>query len=320
MAAANLALHQHPVMSAIRDRICRELSTVADRLKSTITQPPFSQILQNLDKLLEGAARLLESGEIDPSITIRTSPVQGAVPVRAARVRIGFYPVAANPFHWGHLLIGLAALVRYRLSSVVYIISGEDPRKPSLISPERRHSTGRKILSLFAPLFSYSDVALGDNLDGEANLFKILSLNPRQKTDAFYIAGSDHYHRINPLTGELDTIQRLEDNIRAKRFGYDDSMHRVAAVFVKRDPIPCLVPTSLDVSFIPELPFAASSTMIRNAFLGREPADTLALLPHIAFALAGAFRSPARQSMSGDNAAGIPQSAAPAQSTVTRVA
>jgi hypothetical protein len=281
----------NPVTEAIRDRLYCELTTMAEVLNSPITRPPFSQILLSLDTLLDEAADLLNAGEIDPFTAIRTSPEQQAQKFTDARLRIGFYPISANPFHWGHLLIGLSALTRLRLDSVVYIISGDDPRKPSLVSPESRHRLGKKILSLFAPLFRYSAIALGNNLDGETNIFNILALNPQQKIDAFYIVGSDHYHRVNPGTGDPDTIQKLEDNMRNRLSGVDGTRHCVSALFIKRGNIPCRVATSLAVSFIPALPFNASSTMIRNAFLGREPLDTLALLPYTAFKSAGAFQS-----------------------------
>jgi hypothetical protein len=79
-----------------------------------------------------------------------------------------------------------------------------------LIRADIRHRKAQNVLGLFTPLFAYSPIALDNSLDGEANVFRILQLNPRQRVDAFYIAGTDHYYRYNPETGKPDTIQKLE--------------------------------------------------------------------------------------------------------------
>ena len=295
----NPVSHQYynPVVDAIRDRVYLELSTMVKVLNSAATRSPFTDIFSTLNELLDDAAFLLNTGAINPFINIRTSPDQAQPPVTDSTLRIGVYPVAANPLHWAHLLIGLSALTMFNLDTVIYIIAGNDPRKPALITPQIRHRMGKKVVALFAPFFKYSPIALDNDLDGETNIFKILALNPQQKIDAHYIVGSDHYQRINPATGALDTIQKLEDNIKYKLYGFDEMLHRISAIFIKRGAIKQSVSTFLDVSFIPEMPFAASSTIIRDAFQGRQPVDLLGLLPYTAFRFADCFQ-PCRQLLS----------------------
>jgi nicotinic acid mononucleotide adenylyltransferase len=231
----------------------------------------------------------LNRGLIDPYVAVRSAPHHPAKPAVSRTLRIGIYPVAANPFHWAHLLIGLSALVRFRLDKIIYVISGSDPRKPALAAAKIRHLIGEEVIKIFAPFFGYSSIALENNCDGERNLFKIVSLNPDQSIDFFYIVGADHYHRINPKTGEADTLQKLESMIADDNYFFNPALHSISAIFIERGTRDCAVETDIPVAFIPGMPFAASSTMIREAFNGTQPVHTLALLPYTAFAYADAF-------------------------------
>jgi hypothetical protein len=149
-------------------------------------------------------------------------------------VRLGIFPISANPFHWAHLLAGLFAMERYGLDQVRYIIAGSDPRKPDLAPEEARHAMARAVLALFSPLLTYSPIARGTDSCGEENLFRLLSEHPDRAIHAFYIAGCDHYHRIRPETGNPDTIARLEDGITRRAHGYDPGRHSVSVVFLER--------------------------------------------------------------------------------------
>ncbi len=146
------------------------------------------------------------------------------------------------------MLAGLSALVRFRLDKVVYLISGSDPRKPSMISAEIRHFMGKEVLKMFAPLFGYSSSAMGSNDDGETNMFKMLALNPEQRIDAFYIVGADHYHRINPKTGGADTIQKIEEHLARNTGNFNDAFHSVSIIFIERGARSHSVETDLPVS------------------------------------------------------------------------
>jgi hypothetical protein len=145
--------------------------------------------------------------------------------------RIGVFPTAANPFHWAHLLGGLITMERFLLDKVIFVIAGQDSRKPEMASEDVRHSMTKEVLALFQPFFEYSSIALGTPTSGEENLFSILRMNPAQAIHAFYIAGGDHYYRFHPVTGSPDTIQKLEDGMSSKLFGFDGQLHRVSAVF-----------------------------------------------------------------------------------------
>jgi hypothetical protein len=109
-------------------------------------------------------------------------------------------------------------------------------------------------------------------------------LNPRQRIEAFYIAGMDHQKRFNSTTGMPDTIAKLENGIQKGLFAYDAGMHSISALFMEREgQVPVTVDTSLTIGFIPGTSFDASSTSIRKALARGVYSKSLATLPYSAF-------------------------------------
>jgi nicotinic acid mononucleotide adenylyltransferase len=180
-------------------------------------------------------------------------------------VRVGIYPIAANPIHWGHLVGGLSAMAQLRLDKLVYIIAGSDPRKPGLVSHKGRHEIGKNLIEMFNPLFSWSSLAWGNTLDGEANLFRFLQLNRFQAMEVFYVAGTDHYQRINPVTGQADTIWKLEEGLKSAGAAVKEGNQSVSAAFLERQLPSKWIESSFPVQVLPPLPFSTSSTSIRAA-------------------------------------------------------
>jgi nicotinic acid mononucleotide adenylyltransferase len=279
----------NPAVEAVRTRAYQELLDMSQMLNLPLTSYPFTEILSSLAQLLDQAEYLLNRRILDPHVAVRSAPHDPVKPAVSRTLRLGIYPVAANPFHWAHLLIGLSALVRFRLDKIIYVISGSDPRKPALAPAEIRHLIGEEVIKIFEPFFEYSSLALENNCTGETNLFEILALNPKQPIDACYIVGADHYHRRNPGTGEADTLQKLEEKIAADNHLFNPVMHSISAIFIERGTRDYTVATDIPVAFIPGMLFAASSTMIREAFNGSRPVQTLALMPCTAFKYADVF-------------------------------
>jgi len=271
----------------IKRRIQEELLKMADVLGQSIFDHPFIEILNFAEINLLRIRELWQQKKINPNIRICTCPSYREIKADKKIYRIGFYPVAANPFHWAHFLIGLSVMAEFKLDKVIFIIAGFDSRKPALAPAVIRHGMGKEVLKIFAPLFGYSSIAMGSNCDGESNLFRILDLNHDQKIEAFYIAGGDHYHRINPKNNLPDTIQKLENNIITRRG--NNSFNQVNAVFIARGKIVRKVNTFLPVYFLPAMPFEASSTMIREALQTEHKKEVLALLPFTAYELIKKF-------------------------------
>jgi len=154
-------------------------------------------VAREADKALAKIQDRVNEGKIDPSAKIRVSASDPEAPLSHRPARIGVYPVAADPFQWGHLLIALRAVGELGVDKVVFVLAGDDPRKPAMTPVEQRHPMGREVLALFAPFFEYSSIAVGTTLDGETNIFRILALNPRQGVEAWYMVGDDHYRRLD---------------------------------------------------------------------------------------------------------------------------
>ncbi len=236
------------------------------------------RIAASVEERLEAIAGLAEADRIRPFCRIVLDEGGEQAPLVPRSVRIGVYPIAANPMHWGHVLVALMALETLKLDKIVFVIAGDDRRKPSMLPAEARHHLGRSVVEAFRPLFSYSPLALGTDLDGEANFARLLALNPYQPMDAFYIAGADHYRRTTDQ-GEPDTIQKLEQVVAR----HASTRHSISAVFVRRRGVPRRreqVVTSVNVHVLPPIPFTFSSTSVRQALVNDESCEALVSLPY----------------------------------------
>jgi len=272
------------IAPTIRKNVLIELTHMAHTAQNPAGNKTLTTIIKQWDTSLARLENILKNKLIDLNAEICLS--ENTLPKTFSNkvLRIGVYPISANPLHWGHLLIGISAIVTHKLDKVVFIIAGEDPKKPNLAPQEWRHAISKKVLNKFYPLFAYSDIAKNGKFDGEINIFRILELNPFQKIDAFYIAGTDHCYRVNPKKGDKDTIQKLEENIANKICHYNTIAHSISVIFVGREGgSNQAVNTTLNIEFIPQLEFQASSTMIRDALTEMGKKEDLTLLPFTIF-------------------------------------
>ena len=252
----------------------------------------FRALEAELSLCLRTLKELIDGGQIHPWEHVRLSPDEPESPPPPSGerpLRLGLFPTSANPLHWMHLLGGLLAICRFHLDKVVYIIASNDPRKEHLLPATVRHRLGQKVLQAFSPFLAYSAISLGGSQPGEVNAFRLLQLNSRRKIQAFYLAGTDHCRRCDPTTGEPDTIQRLEDGVRGKLFGFDKTKNSLSMVFLDRGDPPRPVESFLEMKRIGPLPFTMSSTLARDALSGRCPPRVLAGLPFTVFTTACAL-------------------------------
>jgi len=242
------------------------------------------------DRMVELAA-MVGTGLTNPLRALRLSPSSPPPAPDRSTMRIGVYALAANPLHWGHVLVGLSALVLMKLDRVVFVIAGEDPRKPFLLPAEIRHRMARSIIDIFEPFFAYSPIALGTGLDGETNMARIFELNPQLSIHAYYIAGSDHCRRTSER-GEPDTLEKLE-RVERKLRRNAGGRHSVSAVFIDRpghDATAGMADSSLEVHVLPAVPLICSSTAARRALCDGESLDALAFVPYATFATIQSLR------------------------------
>ncbi len=284
------------INAAIASRVRRELSLMRATLGDRADSVAFLELGNWMYHTLERIGALIAQGTIDPRLASGDAPGAGRPLPCGRTLRIGVFPTAANPLHWGHLLGGLAAMERFNLDKVYYIIAGDDPRKPAVASARIRHGIARDVLSLFDPLLGYSAVALGSEDPGEVNVFRIIGSLGARPLHVFYLAGSDHFHRRAPRTGNHDTIQRLEDGAHWRIHGFDPRVHSLSAIFLDRGDRVDPVESDLDIGWITDLPLQSSSTKIRGALNGSEPLCELAALPfsaYCAICTRGMYRMPA---------------------------
>lgn len=238
-------------------------------------------IAGSLHGYLIGISRLIDSDRIRPFRHIALSESERPPHSDERVLRIGFYPISANPLHWGHILVGLNVMASMSLDKIIYIIAGEDNRKPSMISAHSRHKLGRSVLEQFYPLFEYSSLAIDTGLDGETNFGRLLGLNLGQPMKAFYIAGSDHYRRVTEQ-GEPDTIQKLEQIVK-EQGKTGSGLHTISAIFLDRESERMRredVATSLIVEVLPAIPLRISSSIVRQALREQAFAEALGSLPY----------------------------------------
>jgi len=213
--------------------------------------------------LLSRISEHMRKGRTDPrNARIRTSADEPALPVVDRTLRVGFYAVAGDPLQWGHILIALTAMAELQLDKVVFVLAGDDARKPDMTEADFRHPMGRAVLDTFSPLFDYSSIAVGTTLDGETNIMRMLQLNPGQSIHAFYIVGGDHYN-LKDKKGNDDTLLKIQKKLETPGT-LDPARHKVSLAFVERDGPLNPIPTPLDVHFLRGVGFDVSSTLVRQ--------------------------------------------------------
>lgn len=254
-------VYQAPKASSLELALDSQLDAMATELQKP-DDPLLTFVRKEGRSLLSKIAGLIRSGEIDPSAALRAGEGDPAVPAVGRELRVGVYPVAADPFQWGHILIALRAMAEHKLDKVVFVLAGDDPRKPQMTPSGFRHAMGRAVMDAFSPLFAYSSIAVGTQYDGETNIFRLLKLNPQQSVHAFYIVGGDHY-RLKDKNGGDDTLLKMEKHLGDPN-RFDADKHKVSLIFVERGEPLARIPTPLDIHFLPDVGFDASSTRVRS--------------------------------------------------------
>jgi len=245
----------------------------------------------------------IKNGIVYPQSYIRLSQEDPQEEPAERALKVGFFPLMADPIHWGHLLITLSAAVEYKLDKVVYIVGATDMRKPDSTPAQIRHYIAKVALKILEPLLEYTPIALGTDFDGETSIFRILDLNPKQRIDAYYIAGGDHAYfygeqeiESSSISGRkksklrapntmlidspdyqnwvnrfgvppLDTIGKLNINAKKRIYEYNPQMHSISLLIIEREeaiPIQDLKAISgIPIDIISGVPFRASSTEAR---------------------------------------------------------
>ena len=293
VGTAGFKSHAEALVSPLGANIDRELLLMKNVLGQEADERDFQAIREQVCPCLESLKEMLLEEQIQPWRQVRLSPhePEPEQPRTNERIlRLGFFPTAANPLHWMHLMGGLLAMSHFQLDKVIYVIAGSDCRKTNLLPATIRHMMVARVLRAFSPFFVCTPITVESSLPGEVNVFRLLQLNSGLKIEAFYIAGTDHCRRFDPVTGEPDTLQRLEDGIRSKLYGFDERRRSLSVIFLDRGGPARPADTFLKVQMIDRLPLHMSSTRIRDALSGRGPSRALAGIPFTTFTTIRALR------------------------------
>jgi len=224
-----------------------ELESMRSMICLDDKDPTFVQLKTTFDKCIRRIKENNQQGKINPFVKIVTNSenqelkdiYQGGGNSNDNRLmKIGYFPTAADPLHYAHLLTAFEILAESELDKIVFIVGGEDKRKPNLTPYAIRKPMALRALNIFKDFFAFSDIAnLGNNFqnDGELNMFLDLKRNINKKITASYIVGSDHFNYTIEKDGveQDDTLKKLSDNVN--KFASELPNHTINAIFIARN-------------------------------------------------------------------------------------
>jgi hypothetical protein len=278
-AAETGATRLDPVTGDVLMQVMTELANMMSLLARAPARRRIGEIQTLARILLHQVAKLIMTREINPWIRLRMSPDDAPLPPSPSIVRVGVFPLSANPIHWGHLLSGLSVMARARLDKIIYVIGRDSSPDAQLYPEELRRGAAAEAIALFQPLFTLVPASAGKTLSGPASFFRLLALNGPQAMEAFYIFG---YESDRPVSMK-DSIETPGNEGGRNAMGHNERMHSVSIVRIDAEPEERSSPENPRLLAIPSPLPCASSAAVRAALLSSLHRDELAVLPACAF-------------------------------------
>ena len=194
----------------------------------------LSMLYEHVPKALSSVVDKIERGRLDPYFDINTSDHQvhdpHLKPVSSDReLRIGFYALAADPPHWGHLGPMTFAVDQLNLDMIVWRVQGiidyKGTPEEHKVGAKTRYEMTKAMIEPFYPLFRMTDVGLNDNSLGEVGSQQFLKKNPNVRINLVYILGSDSEARTR------DKIRVLYNSAKAAGI---NPLHRITIAVTLR--------------------------------------------------------------------------------------
>lgn len=132
---------------------------------------------------------------VDLRLRLLGPPQPSAVFCRYDPPRVGVFPLAANPVHWGHIIGSLAAVDTLGLDVVVFLPAGDVDDAPIAVDARDRQTMVARAIEPFHPILQYTDVAYGTNAAAECAVYDLRALNGAQQID---------FDLICPVDSETD--------------------------------------------------------------------------------------------------------------------
>lgn len=268
-----------PVTGDVLMQVMTELASMMSLLGRAPAGRRISEIQAHARALLHQVARLVTAQEINPWIRLRMTPEEPPIAPSAYPVRVGVFPLSANPIHWGHLLSGLSAMARARLDKIVYVIAHDASLSTDLYPEELRRGAAAEAISLFQPLFTFVPASAGKTVSGPASFFRLLSLNSQQTIEAFYISA----YESGSSASIMEIMDALWRRASGNAQGHNENQHPVSLIRVDgiRGEKPAL--QNPRVVMVPQPLPGISTHAVRAALMSALHREELSALPACAF-------------------------------------
>jgi hypothetical protein len=260
-------------------QVMTELASMMSLLGRAPAGKRISEIQVHVRALLHQVAKLVTAQEVNPWIRLRMTAEEPPVLPSAQAVRVGVFPLSANPIHWGHLLCGLSVMARARLDKIVYVIAQDASPSAELYPDELRRGAAAEAISLFQPLFTLVPASAGKSMSGPASFFRLLGLNNQQAMEAYYISAYE--------SGGAASLTEIMDGLWGHGNGHpqshNENLHPVSLIRVDRilEEKPSL--RNPRVLMVPQPLPGISTNAVRAALLSALHRDELSALPACAF-------------------------------------
>ncbi len=268
-----------PVTGDVLMQVMTELANMTSVLARAPARRRIGEIQGLARALLHQVAQLILAREVDPWIRLRMTPDEPPVSPSADAVRIGVFPLSANPIHWGHLLSGLSVMVKARLDKVVYVISHDPSPAGELYPEELRRGAAAEAIALFQPLFTLIPGQSGKSVSGPASFFRLLGLNGQQMAEAYYISGYESGTSLS-IDGVMEALRTEGGKVAA---GHSERLHPVSLIRINAATGEGASAGNQRLMVVPSpLPWV-STAALRAALSSSLHRDELAALPACAF-------------------------------------
>jgi hypothetical protein len=199
------------IIRSVEVALLPEIACMARFMGGSQHLKSLMEIRDEFTALLESIDCLIKDGVIEPWHPLRLSE-SDVLPQESERpLRVGIFPIRANPIFWGHILCGLEAIRSAELDKIVYTVvfrKGEPPFMPE----ELRSGVARDVLKIFDPLLCCSDAGRGARLDEESGLLRVRELNRDRNIDAFRISD---FERDGTIRFEIRALESGRDRDHA---------------------------------------------------------------------------------------------------------
>lgn len=267
-----------PVTGDVLTQVMTELASMGSLLGRGPAAKRIGEIQARARALLHQIARLIIEREINPWMQLRLTPDEPPAAFSPSAARIGVFPLAANPIHWGHLLCGLSVMIQARLDKIVYVITRDSSPAAELYPEELRRGAAAEAIAIFQPLFTLVPGSAGKSTSGPASFFRLLGLNSQQIVEAFYVSGHESCASVS-IPETMDALWK-----EGKTSGsYDERLHRFSIISIAAGAGERSGESNARVLVVPSALPGVSEAAVRAALRSSQRRDELSALPACAF-------------------------------------